>query len=74
MSKELRLGTNDNIMRRVFNIGVNTAMTEEPADDGVVLMARCEAAQGRETEPAAMPPAFHFGRQQTAVHLLREGS
>jgi len=31
MSKALRLGTNDNIMRRVFNIGVNSAVTEEPA-------------------------------------------
>jgi hypothetical protein len=32
MSKALRLGTNDNIMRRVFNIGVNSAVTEEPAN------------------------------------------
>jgi hypothetical protein len=31
MSNELRLGTNDNIRRRAFNIGVNSALTEEPA-------------------------------------------
>ena len=48
MSKGLRLGTNDNIMRRVFNIGVNTAITEEPADDGVVLMARGEGGAREE--------------------------
>jgi hypothetical protein len=34
MSKGLRLGTNDNIMRRVFNIGVNTAITEDIATVG----------------------------------------
>ena len=32
MSKAMRLGTNDNIMRRVFNVGVNSAITEEPAN------------------------------------------
>ena len=31
MSNEYRLGTNDNIRRRAFNIGVNSALTEEPA-------------------------------------------
>lgn len=31
MSKRLRLGTNDNIMRRVFNIGVNSEVFEDPA-------------------------------------------
>ena len=31
MSKELRIGTNDNVMRKAFNIGVNSAVTEEPA-------------------------------------------
>jgi hypothetical protein len=31
MSKTMRLGTADNIMRRVFNTGVNSAVTEEPA-------------------------------------------
>ena len=32
MSKTMRLGTADNIMRRVFNTGVNSAVTEEPAN------------------------------------------
>lgn len=31
MSKRLRLGTNDNIMRRMFNIGVNSEVFEDPA-------------------------------------------
>ena len=31
MSNEVRYGTNDNIRRRAFNIGVNSALTEEPA-------------------------------------------
>jgi hypothetical protein len=31
MSKGMRLGTNDNIMRRIFNIGVNSPVTEDPA-------------------------------------------
>jgi len=31
MSKTMRLATADNIMRRVFNIGINTAIIEEPA-------------------------------------------
>jgi hypothetical protein len=31
MSKRLRLGTNDNIMRRVFNVGVNSQVYEDPA-------------------------------------------
>lgn len=31
MSKRLRLGTNDNIMRRLFNIGVNSEVFEDPA-------------------------------------------
>lgn len=32
MSRALRMGTADNIMRRVFNIGVNSALVEEPAN------------------------------------------
>jgi len=32
MSKVMRLGVADNIMRRVFNIGINSAITEEPAN------------------------------------------
>ena len=31
MSKRLRMGTNDNIMRRMFNIGVNSEVFEDPA-------------------------------------------
>lgn len=31
MSKRLRLGTNDNIMRRLVNIGVNSEVFEDPA-------------------------------------------
>jgi hypothetical protein len=31
MSNEVRYGTNDNIRRRAFNVGVNSALTEEPA-------------------------------------------
>jgi len=31
MSEEGNYGTNDNIMRYTFNIGVNSAVTEEPA-------------------------------------------
>lgn len=31
MSKRLRLGTNDNIMRRMVNIGVNSEVFEDPA-------------------------------------------
>lgn len=31
MSKRLRLGTNDNIMRRVFMVGVNSQVYEDPA-------------------------------------------
>jgi hypothetical protein len=31
-SQPLRMGTADNIMRRVFNISVNSALTEEPAN------------------------------------------
>lgn len=31
MSKRLRLGTNDNIMRRMFNLGVNSEVFEDPA-------------------------------------------
>jgi hypothetical protein len=31
MSNELRLGTNDNIRRKAFNIGVNSAITIDPA-------------------------------------------
>jgi len=53
MSKGLRLGTNDNIMRRVFNIGVNTAITEEPADDGVVLMARSKGTSEEKKDATA---------------------
>ena len=34
MSKAERYGTNDNIMRRVFNIGVNSPVTEDPATTG----------------------------------------
>jgi hypothetical protein len=34
MSNELRLGTNDNIRRRSFNIGVNSAVTIDPAVAG----------------------------------------
>jgi hypothetical protein len=34
MSNELRLGTNDNIRRRSFNIGVNSAVTIDPAAAG----------------------------------------
>jgi hypothetical protein len=41
MSNELRLGTNDNIRRRAYNIGVNSAVTIDPATPGV-LMARSE--------------------------------
>jgi hypothetical protein len=35
MSKALRLGTNDNIIRRVLNIAVNSEITEDPATVGV---------------------------------------
>jgi len=52
MSKELRLGTNDNIMRRAFNIGVNSEVTEDPAAVGA-LMARGEGGEQRKEEPAA---------------------
>ncbi len=31
MSNEIRLGTNDNIRRRAFNIGVNSPLTIDPA-------------------------------------------
>jgi hypothetical protein len=31
MSNEVRYGTNDNIRRRAFNIGVNSPLTEDPA-------------------------------------------
>lgn len=31
MSKRMQLGTNDNIMRRVFNVGVNSEIFENPA-------------------------------------------
>ena len=47
MSNELRLGTNDNIRRRAFNIGVNSAVTNDPATPGV-LMAR-EGGEGGDT-------------------------
>jgi hypothetical protein len=35
MSNELRLGTNDNIRRRAYNIGVNSEITIDPAVPGV---------------------------------------
>ncbi len=31
MSKRLQLGTNDNLMRRMFNVGVNSEIFEDPA-------------------------------------------
>ena len=31
MSKRLRVGTNDNIIRRTFNVGVNSEIFEDPA-------------------------------------------
>lgn len=31
MSKRIRVGTNDNIMRRMFNVGVNSEIFENPA-------------------------------------------
>jgi hypothetical protein len=47
MSNELRLGTNDNIRRRAFNIGVNSAITIDPAT--TVLMAREGGGEGSTT-------------------------
>ena len=62
-SQELRVGTNDNVMRWAFNIWVNSPQTVDPAAAGV-LMAR--GAEGGETqrgerqeqkEPAAVAAA-----------------
>ena len=36
MSKEMRLGTNDNIMRRAFNVGVNSPIIEDIATVGAL--------------------------------------
>jgi hypothetical protein len=55
MSNELDLGTNDNIRRKTFNIGVNSAIAIDPATS--VLMARSEGgplagAENRESARA----------------------
>ena len=59
MSNELRLGTNDNIRRRAFNIGVNSAITIDPATtvlaaDGGDVNATA-TSQDRDKKPAAAP-------------------
>jgi hypothetical protein len=56
MSKELNLGTNDNIMRRVINIAVNSAITEDPAtSDGTAPLSIVAAAAKAKSEPAPAP-------------------
>lgn len=53
MSQELRVGTNDNVMRWAFNVGVNSPQTVDPAATGV-LMARGEPGGAEaKKEPAA---------------------
>ena len=52
MSNELRLGTNDNIRRRAFNIGVNSEQTIDPAVAGT-LMARGTEGGAQNKEPVA---------------------
>ena len=56
MSNELRLGTNDNIRRRAYNIGVNSAVTIDPATPGV-LMARGEGGSTTATPQQKREPA-----------------
>jgi len=55
MSNELELGTNDNIRRRRFNIGVNSAPTIDPATS--VLMARSEGGSTTATPQQKREPA-----------------
>jgi len=50
MSNETRFGTNDNIRRRAYNIGVNSEITIDPAT--LVLMARAEG--GEQNKEAAV--------------------
>jgi len=56
MSQELRVGTNDNVMRWAFNIGVNSPQTVDPAAAGV-LMARGEPGSTIATPQAKREPA-----------------
>jgi len=56
MSNELRLGTNDNIRRRAYNIGVNSAVTIDPATPGV-LMTRGEGGSTTATPQEKRVPA-----------------
>ena len=57
MSKELRLGTNDNIMRRAYNIGVNSPITEDPAAAGALMVRGGEGGSTTATTQTPKEPA-----------------